>query len=190
MSSLYDELRKLAHARLQRLPPGQTLQTTDLVHEAYLRLEGDGQNAARGELRWNGRRHFFGAAAMAMRNILVDRIRYKQAGKRGGDPIRVELSLTMPGAGLDAGSPLDHHDVLALHEALERLHEAVPDNAEIVLLHCFAGLPLPEIANLTGTTLRTVERNWRAARAFLHLQMSSPADDVMADPMAGPTRRP
>lgn len=161
VSTLYEELRKLAHARLQHLPPGQTLQTTDLVHEAYIRLVAD-QND------WNGRRHFFGAAAVAMRDILVDRIRHNRAKKRGGDQVRVDLSVTLP----DARAPLSDEEALSLYQALERLEKAQPEEAELVLLHCFAGLPLPEVAELMHVPLRTAERRWRTARAFLYMQMS------------------
>ena len=158
---LYDELRKLARARISRLPPGQTLQPTDLVHEAYERL------AARKPDGWNGRRHFFGAAAHAMRDIIVDHIRHKVAQKRGGDRVRVELSVTLQTQEL----PLDADELIGLHQALELLQSAYPEEAEVVMLHCFAGLPLPEVASVTGLSQRTTERRWRFARAWLRAQM-------------------
>lgn len=160
LNPLYDELRKLAHARMRRLGPGQTLQTTDLVHEAYLRL---GRNP---EYRWQNERHFFGAAAMAMREILADRARARGALKRGGDQVRVEL-ITMP----DQPNPLCAETLLSLHAALQRMQVAMPEHAELVHLHFFAGLPLEEVARVIGVGLRTVERRWRAARAWLHAQM-------------------
>ena len=153
---LYDELRKLAHARIRRLRPGETLQTTDLVHEAYIRLS---ENP---DYEWQSPRHFFGAAALAMREILVDRARHRGARKRGGDQVRVDL-ITMPGH----PGPLSAEAMLTLHTALERMQAASPEVAEVVLLHFFAGLSLPEIASTMSLSLRTIERRWRTARAWL-----------------------
>jgi RNA polymerase sigma factor (TIGR02999 family) len=153
---LYNELRKLAHARIRRLRPGETLQTTDLVHEAYIRLSKNP------DYEWQSPRHFFGAAALAMREILVDRARHRGARKRGGDQVRVDL-ITMP----DQPAPLSAEAMLTLHTALERMQAASPDLAEVVHLHFFAGLPLPEIASTMGLSLRTIERRWRTARAWL-----------------------
>lgn len=156
LGPLYNELRKLAHARIRRLRPGDTLQTTDLVHEAYIRLSKNP------DYEWQNPRHFFGAAARAMRQILVDRARYRRARKHGGDQVRVDL-ITMP----DQPAPLSAEALLALHTALERMQAASPGVAEVVLLHFFAGLSLPEIADAMGLSLRTVERRWRTARAWL-----------------------
>lgn len=153
---LYNELRKLAHARIRRMRPGETLQTTDLVHEAYIRLSNNPN------YQWQSPRHFFGAAALAMRQILVDQARHRGARKRGGDQVRVDL-ITMP----DQPAPLSTEAMLTLHAALERMQAASPDVAEVVLLHFFAGLSLPEIAGAMGLSLRTVERRWRIARAWL-----------------------
>lgn len=161
LSPLYDELRKLAHARVRRMRPGETLQTTDLVHEAYLRLSKNR------EYEWQNQRHFFGAAAVAMRDILVDRARYRGARKHGGDQVRVE-PITIP----DQPGPLTPEAMLTLHTALARMQETMPEHAEVVSLHFFAGLALPEVAEVMGLPLRTAERRWRAARAWLHAQMA------------------
>lgn len=159
---LYEELRGLARVRIRRLPPGQTLQPTDLVHEAYARM------VARKTSGWNGRRHFFGAAARAMRDIIVDHIRHKAAHKRGGDQIRVEFSVT-----LQVQDPaLDAEELIGLHEALDQLQLAYPEEAEVVMLHCFSGLSLNEVAEMMELSLRTTERRWRFARAWLRTNMS------------------
>ncbi len=159
---MYEELVALARSRMSRLPPGDTLQPTALVHEAYLRLVGEEDPG------WEGRRHFFGAAARAMRNILVDRARAKGAVKRGGDRRRVgDLD------GLDAAllqTPVE--DVLALDEALDRLEREDARKAQIVMLRFFAGLASARIAELLGISLPTVERDWRYARAWLLREMA------------------
>lgn len=161
ISPLYNELRKLAHARVRRLRPGETLQTTDLVHETYLRMSKNP------DYEWQNQRHFFGAAAVAMRDILVDRARHRSARKRGGDQVRVD-PITMP----DQPAPLSPEVMLTLHTTLQRMQEVSAEYAEIVLLHCFAGLSLPEVATIMELPLRTVERRWRAARAWLHTHMA------------------
>jgi RNA polymerase sigma factor (TIGR02999 family) len=153
---MYGELRRLAEVLLRQSPPGRTLQATALVHEAYLRLIGSSQG------QWENKGHFFGAAAQAMRRILVEQARAKAAGKRGGDRSRVDPAL----ADLALDPPSD--DILALHEALERLEQADARKAQIVTLHFFAGLTLPEIAEVLGTSVSTVEREWRFTRALLH----------------------
>jgi RNA polymerase sigma factor (TIGR02999 family) len=158
---VYDELHELARGRFERLPPGQTLQTTDLVHEAWLRL-GPGSRAS-----FEDRVHFFGAASNAMRNVLVDRARRKGALKRtppGEDHAVEEQELE-----IEAPVPLE--DVLALHEALERLEVAHERAARIVLLRFFGGLSLPEVAELTGVSLATAERDWRFARSWLQREL-------------------
>ena len=162
ITPIYDELRKLAHARVRRMRPGETLQTTDLVHEAYVRLRKDR------EYQWQNPRHFFGAAAVAMRNILVDRARYRGARRHGGDQVRVE-PITLP----DQPAPLSPEAMLTLHDALQRMQETMPEHAEAVLLHFFAGLSLPEVAKVMDQRLRTIERRWRAARAWLHANVAS-----------------
>jgi RNA polymerase sigma factor (TIGR02999 family) len=158
---LYDELRKLARARISRLPPGQTLQPTDLVHEVYARL------VERQPSGWNGRRHFFGAAALAMRDIIVDHIRHKAAHKRGGDQVRVEFNVTLQAR----DAPLGADELIGLHHALELLQDSYPEEAEVVMLHCFAGLSMNEVAEVMGLPLRTTERRWRFARAWLRTNM-------------------
>ncbi len=162
----YDELRKLAQARMGRTPPGHTLQATALVHEAYARLVG-GQDPG-----WEGRGHFFFAAARAMRDILVEHARKKGSIKRGGDRQRVDVdNLT-----LAVEAPPD--DLLALDEALERLKQEHPRKHQVVMLRFFAGLTAEQTAELLGTTSRTVERDWRFARASLYQDL---ADDSEHD---------
>ena len=153
---VYDELRRLAAQRLAHEKPGQTLQPTALVHEAYLRLVDSA--AIR---RWDSRGHFFAAAAEAMRRILVNRARDKGRLKRGGDRRRVDLQ----GFSDPATAPVD--DVLDLDEALERLAAAYPDCAELVKLRYFAGLTLAETAAALGLPRRTADERWAFARAWL-----------------------
>lgn len=155
---VYDELRKLAAARLAQESPGQTLQATALVHEAYLRMLGDGQ----GEPSWENRGHFFAAAAEAMRRILVESARRKKRLKRGGGRIRRELDAA------DIAAPAIREDLIALDEALDRLAVADPAAAELVKLRYFAGMTLPEAAPMLGLSLRSAERLWTYARAWLH----------------------
>src|SRR5262245_38735417 len=152
---VYAELRRLAAALSGRLPPGQTLQPTALVHEAYLRLVGEQDPG------WNGRRHFFGAAARAMRNILVEQARRKGARKHGGGARRVELT-----EGLALIEP-PADDVLALDEAIQRLQAEEPRLAEIVMLRYYTGPSMEETAGVVGESERTVYRAWRRARAWL-----------------------
>jgi RNA polymerase sigma factor (TIGR02999 family) len=159
---VYDELRKLARARLARLPPGQTLQPTALVHEAYLRLLG------KEDLHLEGRRHFFFAAARAMRDILVEQARGKAGPRRGGGRRRVELRE-------DAATvepPVD--DVLALHEALSELEKEDPLKAQIVNLRYFAGMNMEETAQVLGVSERTLHRHWRFLKAWLKARLGAP----------------
>jgi RNA polymerase sigma factor (TIGR02999 family) len=159
---VYAELRRVAAARLARLPPGQTLQPTALVHEAYVGLVGQGDPG------WKGRAHFFGAAAMAMRDILVDRARRRAAAKHGAGLAREDvdsISIAAPG-----GAPVE--DVLALAGALERLKARHPDRAEVAMLKTFAGLTEQEIADMRGVDVRTIERHWRFARAWLARELT------------------
>lgn len=156
---VYGELRRLAEARLARLPPGQTLQPTALVHEAFVELVG------RGDPGWNGRGHFFGAAAQAMHDILVDRARRKGAQKRGGDLDRGTFDEQALARTL--GGELAELDVLALSEALATLRAAHPRPAAVALLKLFGGADDADIAALHEVTVRTVERDWRFARAYL-----------------------
>lgn len=154
---VYEELRRLAKARLARLPAGQTLQPTALVHEAYVELIG------RGDPGWHGRGHFFGAAAQAMRDILVDHARRKGAQKRGGDLARDEYDEHALADSLGA----DTVDVLALSAAIERLRAAHPRPAAIAMAKLFAGADDADLAAVHEITVRTVERDWRFARAYL-----------------------
>jgi RNA polymerase sigma factor (TIGR02999 family) len=157
---VYDELRRLAAQKLAHEAPGQTLQPTALVHEAYLRLVGTG-----GGQHWDGRGHFFAAAAEAMRRILVDNARRKRRPKHGGDRRRVDWDM----ASAAAESPAE--DLLALDEALDRLAKEDPAKAELVKLRFFAGLTMPEAARALGVSLATAERHWTYARTWLYAQL-------------------
>jgi RNA polymerase sigma factor (TIGR02999 family) len=154
---VYDELRRLAAWRLANEQPGQTLQATALVHEAYLRLVG------KDDPQWNGRRHFFGAAAEAMRRILVENARRKSRLKRGGHLERVDLE----GLDLPMPIPLPDDDLLALDEALDKLATTDPRATELVKLCFFAGLTQEQAAQELDISLSTVERTWSFARAWL-----------------------
>ncbi len=165
--AVYEELRKLANAYLAKERAGHTLQPTALVHEVYLRLA---RAEERQEDGWNGRGHFFGAAARAMRQILVDHARGKVAAKRGGGQQRVE-EITLADEGRDHG--LSAEEVLTLNRALEQLEADYPRKAEVVQLRYFAGLTVDEIAELLGVTPKTIERDWRFARAWLEKALTS-----------------
>ena len=154
---VYDELRRLAAQKMAQEKPGQTLQATALVHEAYLRLV-DNDNAQ----HWNSRGHFYSAAAEAMRRILVERARHKGRAKHGGANRRVEL----PEDEIAVGPIRD--DVISIDEALDALEEQDPRAAELVKLRYFAGCTLPEAAALLGVSIRTADRFWADARAWLH----------------------
>jgi RNA polymerase sigma factor (TIGR02999 family) len=153
---VYDELRKLAAARLADEQPGQTLEATALVHEAYLRLVG----GDRGQ-RWDSRAHFFAAAAEAMRRLLIDRARRKRRPKHGGGRTRVSLDEAL----CLRETP---EDLLALDEALQKLAHEEPAKAELVKLHYFAGLSLEEAGRALGISHRTAKRHWAYARAWLY----------------------
>jgi RNA polymerase sigma factor (TIGR02999 family) len=159
LPAVYDELRQVAAALLQRLRPGQTLQATGLVHEAYLRLVGQKDPG------WQGRRHFFGAAAQAMRQILIEQARRKASHKHGGQRQRVELC-----EGIAYVEP-PADDLLALDEAIQKLQAQKPHLAEIVMLRYYTGLSVEETADVLGKSLRTVYRDWRHARTWLALEM-------------------
>jgi len=156
---VYDELRRLAAAEFSRLPPGQTLQATALVHEAWLRLAGSGPGAA--EAQWQGRRHFFGAAARAMRNILVERARRKRRLKHGGDLQRVDVEQA------NLAAIMRPEELLALDEALARLEEFDPQAAELIHVRFFVGFTQQQAADLLGLNKRAADRLWSFARAFL-----------------------
>lgn len=157
LPAVYAELRRLAAAQLAQLRPGQTLQPTALVHEVYMKLVGQADPG------WDGRRHFFGAAAQAMRELLVEHVRRKTAQKRGGGRALESLddSLLIE----DGGPRLD--DVLAVDAALARLEADHPRKARVAIMRYFGGLSDEEIAEGLGVTTRTVERDWRFARAYL-----------------------
>jgi RNA polymerase sigma factor (TIGR02999 family) len=152
---LYGELRRLAAMLTARLAPGQTLQPTALVHEAYLRLVRDEESG------WQGRRHFFGAAAQAMRQILIEQARHKASLKYGGKAQRVELA-----EGLAWIEP-PSSDLLALDEAIQQLEAEDPQLAEIVRLRYYTGLSVEETASVVGVSISTLTREWRYARAWL-----------------------
>ncbi|MEM1186781.1 MAG: ECF-type sigma factor [Planctomycetota bacterium] len=149
---VYDQLRHLAAARMRRLAPGQTLEPTALVHEAYLRIIGDEDPG------WENRGHFFFAAARAMKNILIEQARRKAALKRGGDRKRVDP------ASLDSAIAAPFEDMLVLDEALEALENEKPRLHQLVLLRFFAGLSIPQTAMAMGVSERTLERDWKLAR--------------------------
>jgi RNA polymerase sigma factor (TIGR02999 family) len=167
MNTLYQELRKLAHARMRKLAPGHTLQPTALVHEVYLRMQKNP------DVQWNGRRHFFGAAARAMREVLIDSARRKSARKHGGDMVQVDMPFSLMADASPMASPMSPAALVDLHRALEDMQASYPEHAEVVLLHCFAGLSLDEAGQLMGLARRTLMRRWRFARAWLFEQMSS-----------------
>jgi len=164
---VYDELRKLAACRLAQEQPGQTLQATALVHDAYLRLVGgDGGDAD--VPRWNGRGHFFAAAAEAMRRILVEAARRRQRIKRGGGVGRERLDAAEIAAPADAPD-----DLLGLDAALDRLEGADPVAAQLVKLRYFAGLTIPQAAEALGVSPRKADFLWSFARAWLRREMGS-----------------
>ena len=158
---VYKELRRLAAQRLAREAPGQTLQATALVHEAYLRLIGHDPDR-----EWDGRGHFFAAAAEAMRRILVENARRRHRLKRGGDRGRVNLDLAEPIA------PGTDDDLLALDDALERLAKLEPIKAQLVQLRVFAGLTNAQAAEVLGLSSATTDRYWAYARAWLRLEIA------------------
>ena len=157
---VYEELRKLAAAKLVQEKPGQTLQATALVHEAYLRLV-DVEKAQ----HWDSRRHFFSAAAESMKRILVEKARRKQRRKHGGGLHRTPLDE------IEIESPASPLDLLALDEALAKLAQEDPEKAEVVQLRYFVGLSHEEVGDILGLSTVTVKRHWRYARVWLHRQM-------------------
>jgi RNA polymerase sigma factor (TIGR02999 family) len=154
---VYDELRRLARQKLAHEKPGQTLQATALVHEAYLRLV-DVEKVQ----QWNSRGHFFIAAAEAMRRILVENARRKQQVGRGGDRQRLPLE------SVQLAEEAPSEELIALDESLDRLEQVDPVAAKLVKLRYFAGMTMPEAAEALGMPLRTAERNWTYARTWLH----------------------
>lgn len=160
LAELYTELRQLAQARMRKLPAGNTLQPTALVHEAYMRLEPRG-----GGKKWDGRGHFFGAAARAMRQILVDQARRKGADKHGAGQERLDAD------DVEIPFELPVDDLLALDSALERLSASSPRQAQIVELRLFGGLERDEIAQLLNTSIRTIDREWATVVAKLSREL-------------------
>jgi RNA polymerase sigma factor (TIGR02999 family) len=177
---VYDQLRALAAAKLRRERvgdgrPEQTLQATALVHEAYLRVVagGGGGGAAAAAADWDGRWHFFGAAAEAMRRILVEAARSRGRAKRGGGRRRVSMDGVDPGAELTVDNPPD--ELLAVDEALGRLETVHPQKAQLVKLRYFAGLTIEQAAAAMGVSVPTANRHWAFARAWLYHHISAAA---------------
>ncbi len=164
---VYEELRGLARSRMGQLAPGQTLQPTALVHEAYLRVVGDADPG------WDGRGHFFAAAAQAMRQIIVEQARRKAAVKHGGGRERVDLAVATP----VIEPPTD--EVLALDETLKDLEKHSPRKAELVTLRYFGGLTMEEAAAALGVSVGTVERDWRYVKAWMRDRLS---DHTLLEP--------
>lgn len=162
---VYDKLRALAAQRLAHENPGQTLQATALVHEAYLRLV-EGQKLQ----SWDNRGHFFAAAAEAMRRILIDRARARGAQRRGGAARRLPLDE------IQATAPGHDEELLAVDEALTKLESIDPPKAELVKLRYFAGLTIPEAAEALGISVPTANRYWSFARAWLHEELAKDGD--------------
>jgi len=171
LPKVYDELRRLARSRIAREREGLTLQPTALVHEAYLRLTKDGA-----ERRWDRRGHFFAAAAIAMRRILVERARHYRRIKHGGEQQRVELADEAPEPAADLA------DVLAIDQALSRLEVLDATKAKIVLLRYFAGLTIEETADAMDVSPATVKNEWAFARAWLQNALSGNSSDRGAAP--------
>ena len=159
---VYQELRQLAAAKMARENPGHTLQPTALVHEAWLKLAGPD-----GRAQFQNRAHFFGAAAEAMRRILVDSARRKLAARHGGGQSREDI------AGLEIAAPSGDDELLAVHEALEKFAALDPQKAELVKLRSFVGLPFSEVAEVLGSSEPTAKRWWAYARAWLFAEIKS-----------------
>lgn len=165
---VYEELRRLARSRLRNLRPGQTLQTTALVHEAYLRL------TERGDPGWKGRAHFFGAVARAMRLVIVDYARHRGRFKRGGDRRRTELNdVSIAGMRSDLSSTEADEQIERLGTAIGRLEAVDRRKADIASLHLLVGMTHEQIAEVLEISVRTVERDWRFARAWLQRELDA-----------------
>lgn len=156
---VYDDLRRLAASKMALEAPGQTLQTTALVHEAWLRVAADNCN------EWESRRHFFGAAAEAMRRILIEQARRKRAMRHGGGQQRVDVH------DVEIAAPASEDQLLAVHEALDRLAEHDPVKAELVKLHYFVGLTLEQAGEILDISTPTAKRYWAYARAWLYREL-------------------
>jgi RNA polymerase sigma factor (TIGR02999 family) len=153
---VYDELRRHAAVRMAQEAPGQTLQPTALVHEAWLRLVGNGDRT------WQNRAHFFGAAAEAMRRILIENARRKSRLKRGGDQVRLDIDR------LELAETTPDEKILLIDEAVEKLRAQDPEKAQVVVMKFFGGRTNQEVAGILGVTERTVERQWAYAKAWLY----------------------
>jgi RNA polymerase sigma factor (TIGR02999 family) len=158
---VYADLRKLAAARMAKLGPGQTLQATDLVHEAYLRLVGST------DAGWQGRAHFFGAAARAMRDVIAEHLERRNAAKRSGQWCRVDLDSKL---GISCDGP--SAEMLAVEEARRKFERDYPRKAEVVTLRFYGGLTVEEIAEVLGQSTRTIERDWQFAKAWLNSRLA------------------
>ena len=158
---VYQELRKLAAAKLAQEKPGQTLQATALVHEAYIKLVGGADST------WDSRGHFFAAAAEAMRRILVDNARRKKAEKHGGNHVRLDVFT------IDPAAAISDDEILALHDALEKLAEIDSRKAQLIKLRFFAGMTNEDAAKALGISASTAYSDWAYARAWLRLETSS-----------------
>jgi RNA polymerase sigma factor (TIGR02999 family) len=167
---VYDELRQLAARTLAQEKPGHTLQATALVHEAYVRLVGSGEEAASREQRWDSRGHFFAAAAEAMRRILIDRAREKRSQKRGGGRKRLDIDA------IDLATRATPDQLLALDDALAKLAGEDPAAARLVELRYFAGLTVEEAGKALGLSTATAYRHWKYARAWLHSELLGAAE--------------
>jgi RNA polymerase sigma factor (TIGR02999 family) len=162
---VYGELRRLAAQKLAQEKPGQTLQATALVHEAYVRLLGSGETAVGGERQWHGRGHFFAAAAEAMRCILIDHARRKRAAKRGGGRKKLNLDA------LDLAAQAAPDQLLALNDALDKLARGDAAAARLVELRYFGGLTVEEAGKVLGISTATAYRHWKYARAWLYSEL-------------------
>lgn len=158
---VYDELRALAKARLAKVPPGNTLQATALVHEAYMKVVGEADS------RWDGRGHFFAAAARAMRNILVDQARRKAAVKHGGELRRIDQT-----PDIVASEEVPAEEMISLDASLSKLEAEDPRKGQVVMLRVFCGLTNEQTAEVLSVSLPTVERDWRFARSWLQRELS------------------
>ena len=156
---VYQELRRVAAQKMARETPGHTLQATALVHEAWMRVGGEGQS-------WENRAHFFGAAAEAMRRILIDRARSKRAARHGGGQQRIDIDK------VEIVAEVQEDELLDVHDALDAFAAQHPQKAELVKLRYFAGLTLPEIAEVLGISTPTAERHWAFARVWLFREIS------------------
>jgi RNA polymerase sigma factor (TIGR02999 family) len=173
LGAVYAELRNVARMRLARQPPGNTLSATALVHEVWLRMKGSGS------VRWRSRSDFFAAAAVLMRNVLVDRAREKSTKKRGGDQKRSDLT---PG---QLSAPMPSADLLALREALVDLEREDPRSARLVALRFFVGMTIEEAAQVLEVSARTARSDWTFARTWLYDRVGSEEKSADRPPVRG-----